>query len=304
MSYPKALIEYEVEEKDEKLEELKEEIEGHKENIANLFKTNAEPYPEQKELDETKKELEKLKETFENKFDRVRDYLGRFGGDEVEVFDKIMDEEESDEDEIEDNDPEEYGEYMGGAQALDSYWAEIMEYDEPTKRLFKLFDEFKPPVVEHSEELKEDYEKAGQAIGNCLEATTSFAWLVAQSGVKEEVKVMCFAHDEGKPNPQSPDNNIRIHWVLVYKDFVVDCSNGQSMGIWKSKDYFSYLPKLIGSHTCKLSVYLAKLGKTYEVNQDNLYKYLGITMNEFYEKYLPNVEVINKKEIKKLMTKR
>ena len=254
---------------------------------------------------ETKKELEELKETFEDKFDRVRDYLGRFGGDEVEVFDKIMDEEESDEDEIEDNDPEEYGEYLSGPQPLDSGWAEIMEYDDETKRLFKLFDEFKPPVVEHPEELKEDYEKAGQAIGNCLEATTSFAWLIADyPQYANEVKVMCFAHKYSKVNPQSPDNNIRIHWVLVYKDFVVDCSNGRSRGIWKSNKYFAYIPTLLGSHTCKLSVYLGKLDKKYEVNQDNLYKYLGITMNEFYAKYLPEVECNTKKEIMKLMTKK
>ena len=181
-----------------------------------------------------------------------------------------------------------------------------MEYDDETKRLFKLFDEFKPPVVEHTKELKEDYEKAGQAIGDCLEATTSFAWLIVEKGqeYKDDVKVMCFAHKYGKPNPQSPDNTIRIHWVLVYKDFLVDCSNGGGRGIWKSKEYFSYLPELLGKHTCKLSVYLGKLDKKYKVNQDNLYKYLGITMNEFYEKYLPNVEVINKKEIEKLMVKK
>ena len=326
--------------KDETIKELKDKYDFQ---IKHSKEGEKEWKDEINQHNETKKELEELKETFEDKFDRVRDYLGRFGGDEVEVFDKIMDEEEinqhnetkkdrdqllrrfnraieelgahkdhpdegiysTDEDEIEDNDPEEYGEYLSGPQPLDSGWAEIMGYDDETKGLFKLFDEFKPPVVEHTKELKEDYEKAGQAIGDCLEATTSFAWLIADyPQYANEVKVMCFAHKYSKVNPQSPDNNIRIHWVLVYKDFLVDCSNGRSRGIWKSNKYFAYIPTLLGSHTCKLSVYLGKLDKKYEVNQDNLYKYLGITMNEFYAKYLPEVEVINKKEIMKTMTKK
>ena len=197
--------------------------------------------------------------------------------DICEIYEKKLDarfeedcgDQATDEDEIEDNDPEEYGEYLNHPQPLDSGWAEIMGYDDQTKGLFKIFNEFKPPVVEHPEELKEDYEKAGQAIGNCLKATTTFAWFIAQKpDYINEVKVMCFAHKYGKLNPQSPDNNTRIHWVLLYKDFVVDCFNGQSRGIWKSKEYFSYLPELLGSHTCKLMVYLANTFQ--DINQPPL----------------------------------
>ena len=189
-------------------------------------------------------------------------------------------------------------------------FAVMFGYDEPTIHLFKLFDEFKTPEVKRNKELTEDYEKAGQEIGNCLEATTSFGFTCLSSGSHsgefyEDIKVMCFAHNYAQPNPQSLGNNTRIHWVLLYKGFLVDCSNGSNRGIWKYDDYIKLLPQqIIGSHTCKLNVYVKKLTKKHDFSCDNLYKYLGITMNQFYAKYLPEVEVINKKEIQKLMTLR
>ena len=272
----------EIEKLEAENKELKEKVAGSREAMKKILTTS--------------EGWRSAAHQLQRRFDRAVIGLGEFA---TEVYSTDS------EDEIEDNDPEEYGEYPYDLQPLDSGWAQIMGYDDATKGLFKLFDEFKPPVVEHPKELKEDYEKAGQAIGDCLEATTSFAWLIADyPQYANEVKVMCFAHSFPLPNPQSPDNNIRIHWVLVYKDFVVDCSNGQIRGIHKCKNYFAYLPTLLGSHTCKLSVYLGKLDKKYEVNQDNLYKYLGITMNEFYAKYLPEVECNTKKEIMKLMTKK